>query len=60
MKLIDFAPRHEYVHRRGNSAEGGAGDRSEDGSALIDTVARLSDADLDYWEGETDGVQPPG
>jgi len=32
--------------------------RNEDGSPLIDTVARLSDADLDYWEGESDRVRP--
>ena len=28
--------------------------RSEDGSPLIDTVALLSDANVDYWEGESD------
>ena len=32
--------------------------RSEDGRPLIDTVARLDDANIDYWEGESDWIPP--
>ena len=39
-------------HERGDRLD----TRSEDGRPLIDTVARLDDAKIDYWEGESDWI----